>query len=108
MIGYKELVQQVSRDDLLTYYHRMYAPNNMILVVVGDVETQDALAQIRRAFGTGERRHLPALSLPPEPPQVGKRTAELEMDITQAHQLPSTFSGGKACRSALAILASIC
>ncbi len=85
VIGYKELVQQVSRDDLLTYYRRMYAPNNMILVVVGDVDTQDALARIRTAFGSGERRHLPALSLPPEPPQVGKRTAVKEMDITQAH-----------------------
>ncbi len=85
VIGYPELVQKVSRDDLLTYYRRMYAPNNMILVVVGDVDTHDALAQIRKAFGTGERRHLPALSLPQEPPQVGVRTAAAEMDITQAH-----------------------
>lgn len=85
VIGYKELVQQVSRDDLLTYYRRMYAPNNMILVVVGDVDTQDAVARIRMAFGSGERRHLPALSLPEEPPQVGRRTAVAEMDITQAH-----------------------
>ncbi|WP_089944896.1 M16 family metallopeptidase, partial [Candidatus Entotheonella palauensis] len=85
VIGYKELVQQVSREDLLSYYHRMYAPNNMILVVVGDVDTQDALARIRKAFGSGERRHLPALSLPPEPPQVGMRTAIKEMEISQAH-----------------------
>ncbi len=85
VIGYQPLVQQISRDDLLTYYRRMYAPNNMILVVVGDVDTQDALAHIRRAFGTGERRHVPALSLPQEPPQVGKRTAVAEMDIAQAH-----------------------
>jgi zinc protease len=37
------------------------------------------------AFGNGARRHLPALSLPQEPPQVGRRTAVAEMDITQAH-----------------------
>jgi zinc protease len=85
VIGYQELVQQVSRDDLLTYYRRMYAPNNMILVVVGDVDTQDALQQIRMAFGNAERRHPPALSPPQEPPQVSKRTAVAEMDITQAH-----------------------
>ena len=85
VIGYPELVRQVSRDDLLTYYRRMYAPNNMILVVVGDIETQDALAHIRDAFSSAERRLPPALSLPQEPPQLGKRTAVAEMDIAQAH-----------------------
>ncbi len=85
VIGYKELVQQVSRDDLLTYYHRMYAPNNMILVVVGDVQTDDALARIRTAFGNGKRRHIPAIVLPEEPPQVGKRIAVKEMAVAQAH-----------------------
>jgi zinc protease len=85
VIGYKELVQKVSRNDLVTYYQRMYAPNNMILVVVGDVQTAEALEHIGTAFGSGERRQLPAISLPEEPPQVGKRTAEKEMAIAQAH-----------------------
>jgi zinc protease len=85
VIGYKELVQQVTRDDLLTYYQRMYTPNNMILVVVGDVDTAAALDAIRRAFASGARRLLPAITLPDEPPQVGKRTAAHDMDIAQAH-----------------------
>jgi zinc protease len=85
VIGYKELVDKVSRKDLVTYYQRMYAPNNMLLVVVGDVQTRAALEHIRQAFASGERRLLPAISLPEEPPQVGKRTAEQEMDIAQAH-----------------------
>ena len=85
IIGYKELVQQITRDDLLTYYQRMYTTNNMVLVVVGDVDTTAALDNIRQTFGKGERRRLPALSLPPEPPQVGKRSAVKEMDIAQAH-----------------------
>lgn len=85
VIGYQQLVQKVTRDDLVTYYQRMYAPNNMILTVVGDVQTAEALAQIRQAFATGQRRLLPAISLPEEPPQVGKRTAEKDMTIAQAH-----------------------
>jgi len=90
VIGYKELVQQVSRDDLLTYYRRMYTPNNMILVVVGDVDTQDALERIRTAFDSGERRHLPALSLPQEPPQVSRRTAVGEVKIPVAPNCSTT------------------
>ncbi len=85
VIGYKELVQQITRDDLVAYYQRMYAPNNMILVVVGDIDTASALEHIRPAFASGTRRHLPAITLPDEPSQVGKRTAIKEMDIAQAH-----------------------
>ena len=85
VIGYKELVQQVTRDDLVTYYQRMYTPNNMLLVVVGDVQTATALEHIRTTFGAGQRRPLPAVSLPEEPPQVGKRTAMKEMAVSQAY-----------------------
>jgi zinc protease len=84
VIGYKELVQKVTRDDLLRYYQRMYTPNNMLLVVVGDVQTPEVLAHMRQTFGQGERRPLPALSLPEEPPQLGKRTVVKEMAVSQA------------------------
>src|SRR5262245_55036509 len=85
VIGYKELVQKVSRDDLVIYYRRMYTPNNMLLVVVGDVQTATVLEHIRATFGAGQRRPLPAISLPEEPPQVGKRTATKEMAVSQAY-----------------------
>ncbi len=84
VIGYKELVQKVTRDDLVRYYQRMYTPNNMLVVVVGDVQTPDVLAHMRETFGQGERRPLPAISLPEEPPQLGKRTVVKEMAVSQA------------------------
>jgi len=46
----------------LTHYHRYYLPNNCTLVVVGDIDPQEALTQIEATFGT-----LPA---GPEPPKV--------------------------------------
>src|SRR5262249_51546395 len=85
VIGYKELVQKVTRDDLVTYYQRMYTPNNMLLVVVGDVQPAAALEHIRTTFGTGQRRPLPAISLPEEPLQLGKRAAVKEMAVSQAY-----------------------
>jgi zinc protease len=84
VIGYKELVQKVTRDDLVRYYQRMYSPNNMVVVVVGDVQTPEVLAHIRETFGQGERRPLPAISLPEEPPQLGKRAVVKEMAVSQA------------------------
>ncbi len=84
VIGYKELVQKVTRDDLVRYYQRMYTPNNMLVVVVGDVQTPDVLAHMHETFEQGERRPLPAFSLPEEPPQLGKRTVVKEMAVSQA------------------------
>ena len=68
----------------MRYYQRMYTPNNMVVVVVGDVQTPSALAHIRETFGQGQRRPLPAISLPEEPPQLGKRTVVKEMAVSQA------------------------
>jgi zinc protease len=84
VIGYKELVQKVTRDDLVRYYQRMYTPNNMVVVVVGDVQRAEVLAHMRATFGQGERRPLPAISLPEEPPQLGTRTVVKEMTVSQA------------------------
>src|SRR5215813_13375348 len=64
VIGYKELVEKVTRDDLVRYYQRMYTPNNMVVVVVGDVQTPEVLAHMHETFEQGERRSLPATSLP--------------------------------------------
>src|SRR5712692_5812938 len=85
VIGYKDLVQKVSRDDLVTYYQRMYTPNNMLLVVVGDVQTTTALEYIRATFGTGQRRPLSVISMLEQPPQLGKRMAVKEMAVSQAY-----------------------
>lgn len=84
VIGYQELVQKVAREDLVRYYERMYTPNNMLVVLVGDIQTASALAHIQSTFGQGIRRPLPAISLPEEPPQLGKRTAVKHLAVAQA------------------------
>src|SRR6266571_8899749 len=84
VIGYKELVQKVTHADLVHYYQRMYTPNNMLVVVVGDVQTPDVLAHMHETFEQTERRPLSALSLSEETPQLGKRTVVKEMAVSQA------------------------
>ena len=41
----------MSRDDLYGYYRRYYVPNNATLVVVGDVDTDEALRRVEHYFG---------------------------------------------------------
>jgi predicted Zn-dependent peptidase len=58
VIGYKELVQKVTRDDLVRYYQRMYTPNNML--VGGGGRCADVLLCWRtcaRRLGQGSAGH---------------------------------------------------
>lgn len=48
IIGTKQVLNKLQRDDFLNYYKKYYVPNNMALVVVGDIENIDK--RIKKAF----------------------------------------------------------
>lgn len=79
----------MNRDDFLAYYHWMYAPNNMLLVIISDVTLTTPLAQVKKTFVIGKRHHMLATTQPPEQSQVGKRTTPKEIHITQDHRVVS-------------------
>src|SRR4029078_13471068 len=41
VIGWKHEIEKLNREDALTFYRRFYTPNNAILVVAGDVSTDE-------------------------------------------------------------------
>ena len=49
--GYERTLQRITRADLLAFYHRFYIPNNMTLLIVGDVQAPAAFAEAARWFG---------------------------------------------------------
>src|SRR6476659_4169798 len=59
-IGWPSDLKTMSRDDLYGFYRRWYVPNNATLVVVGDVDADDALRRIARPFGSIAPGSLPA------------------------------------------------
>ena len=50
-IGWLGDLQAMTREDLYGYYRRYYVPNNATLVIVGDVDANDALRQAVQHFG---------------------------------------------------------
>ncbi|MDQ7819993.1 MAG: pitrilysin family protein [Armatimonadota bacterium] len=66
VIGWKEDLRAISRDDLVAHYRTYYHPNNAVVVVVGACEERQALESIRRAFEP----------LPPGPPPPPVRARE--------------------------------
>jgi zinc protease len=51
VIGYKQDLWSLKRDALIRFYKQYYVPHNATLVIVGDVDPEDAFAQAEKYFG---------------------------------------------------------
>ncbi|MEM9158705.1 MAG: pitrilysin family protein, partial [Verrucomicrobiota bacterium] len=81
IIGYRELFEKLSREDLLEYYGKRYAPNNCVLVVSGNFESDSIRESIEKYYGSFERKALEEIYLPNEPKQLALRRRELREDV---------------------------
>jgi zinc protease len=51
VIGFKEDLKTMTRDDLFHHYKHFYRPNNAILAIAGDFETSTMLEKVNQHFG---------------------------------------------------------
>lgn len=68
VIGLKEDLQSITRDDLYEHYQRFYRPGNAVLAVAGDFETGAMLEKIQTYFGQIPDRQGAEQEIPPDPP----------------------------------------
>lgn len=61
--GTRESIARLTRDDLVAFHARWYAPNNALLAIVGDLTEREAFAAATRAFGAWPRHDVPAVAL---------------------------------------------
>ena len=69
IIGSMQDLRNLRTEDLRTWYHRWYVPNNAILVVVGDVRPSEVFALARKYFAAIPRGKVEPMSIPAEPAQ---------------------------------------
>jgi zinc protease len=84
-IGEEAALRAMTRDDLLRYYRSHYVPSRIILAIVGDVETREALEAAHVYMGGMAPLEGAALGSPPEPPQTAFRRRRLRGDIKRAY-----------------------
>ena len=84
VIGTKESIEGLTRERILSFYRRFYAPNNMTLVIVGDVDTEHMKGVIDKAFGDAAPREIPRPERPVEPPQTALRFESDRMDVRES------------------------
>jgi zinc protease len=75
----------MTRDDLYGYYRRYYVPNNATLVIVGDVETTEAVRAAAQHFGKIAAHDIGRRMHSREPEQLGERRVTVSKEGTTAY-----------------------
>ena len=83
VIGWRDILITMTRDDLMAYHRRHYSPDNMILAIAGDRPLAELEAAVRvRLAGIPRRPRGPEV-IPAEPTQlterVGRKTGTYEI-----------------------------
>ena len=84
VIGYKDTVSSLTREQLLDYLARRYLAGNAVLTVAGNVQHEEAMTQIEPLFGKWPRGEL-AAGYAASDKQTEARLRIEPKDIEQAH-----------------------
>jgi zinc protease len=82
-IGREPGLRRLTQDDLLRFYRNFYRPSNTVLVIVGDVDPDEALAHVRRLYGPLADGAIARVPGPDEPARREFRYRELDGDVQQ-------------------------
>lgn len=74
-------IENATLDEVKEFFFKYYAPNNAILVVAGDVNTQEIEKLTKKWFGNISSRDVPVRNIPVEPKQTKYRLSEVERNV---------------------------
>lgn len=74
IIGWRDVLSTMDRDDLAAYHRRHYSPDNVILSVAGDVPLPEMESAIRERLEKIPRAPRGPVAIPAEPPQLAERS----------------------------------
>ena len=110
VIGSMEDLSAATVDDVAEFFKMYYAPNNAVLVLVGDFKTEEALAKIRANFESIPRQPDPPAVDMTEPAQKAERRDSLEDVLARAPRVDVAFKavpGNTADFYALQVLSAV-
>lgn len=87
IIGWMTDLESMTIEDVRAFYRQWYAPNNAILVVVGDVDPKAVFALAEREFGPISRKAVPQTRAQTDPPQRGLRRLVVKAPAEQPYVL---------------------
>jgi len=115
VIGWRQEIEKLDREDALAFYKRFYAPNNAILIIAGDVDANDVRPMVEKNFADiPAQPAIPAKRLrPQEPVPAAPRTVTLsdprveQPGLRRYYLVPSAATAAEGESPALDVLAQL-
>ncbi len=85
VIGYEEVISGLTREKMLEFFSRWYVPNNMTLVIAGDVEAMAVLKEVRASFKNFKKKRVKRVRRAREPKQRELRTSVSALKTAETH-----------------------
>ncbi|MBR3605123.1 MAG: insulinase family protein, partial [Candidatus Gastranaerophilales bacterium] len=84
VIGTKEVIENVTREEILDYFNKFYTPDAYTTVIVGDVDKAIALEKVAKAFNKTKKKQT-KVKYPRVKPMDKIEIKEEAMDINKTH-----------------------
>ena len=115
VIGWRQEIEKLDREDALAFYKRFYAPNNAILIIAGDVEAAEVRPLVEKFYGQiPAQPSIPARRMrPQEPVPAAPRTVTLsdprveQTSLRRYYLVPSSTNAAAGESAALDVLAQL-
>jgi zinc protease len=114
IIGWRQEIEKLTRDDALAFYKRFYTPNNAILIVAGDVTAEEVKKLAEATYGKVPRiTEVAPRHRPQEPAQIAARTVTLadprvtQPSVQRYYLVPSYTTAKPGESEALEVLSHI-
>jgi len=114
IIGWRQEIENLTREDALDFYKRFYTPNNAVLVVAGDVTVDEVKKLAEETYGKVERvAEVKPRVRPQEPVHMAPRTVTLadprvtQPSVQRYYLVPSYTTAKPGESEALEILSHI-
>ena len=97
VVGWMKDLERITRDEMVDYFRTYYAPNNCVLLLVGDFEPAAAKAKVAQYFASIPRQAPPAPPVNGEPDQNGEKIVHVRypsetVSIDVGYKAPSVKS----------------
>jgi zinc protease len=98
IVGWMDDLKNMTYQDALDWYNTWYAPNNAVMIVVGDVNPKEVLALAEKYYSDIPSKSLPQRKSQIEIPQIGAKKIFVKVpaenaDIHMAWKVPKLESG---------------
>lgn len=91
VIGRSDVIETITRDQVLNFYNKNYSPSNMVTVIIGDVDANHAIEKTKEAFNAEYKKQTKTIYTKEAP--LTKQQKKVEYLDTESGYMVIGFRG---------------